>query len=103
MPDSPLYGLKLASEDARLWFVFDDKREAEILLDQSNERIDEITTMVSRGEPVPEKALSALQDRNDRAAAILLEHSKTQRFAQESSHKLRSKRTYSSLSGPSPS
>jgi hypothetical protein len=75
MPDSPLYGLKLASEDARLWFVFDEKREAEILLDQSNERIDEITTMVSRGGPVPERALSALQNRNDRAAAILLERS----------------------------
>lgn len=74
LPDSPLYRVKLASEDARLWFVFDDEREAEILLDQSDERIDEITRMVARGDPVPEAALSALYDRNQRAVEILQDH-----------------------------
>jgi hypothetical protein len=74
LPNSPLYRVKLASEDVRLWFVFDDTREAEILLDQSNERMDEILTLRSRGETVPENALSALHNRNERAAEIAFDH-----------------------------
>lgn len=71
LPDSPLYRVKLASEDARLWFVFDESHEANILLDQSDERVDEILEMRLRGKPVPENALSALYDRNRRAVEIL--------------------------------
>lgn len=74
LPDSPLYRVKLAGEDARLWFVFDDKREAEILLDQSNQRMEEILAMVRRGHPVPDNALSAMHSRNERASDILLDH-----------------------------
>jgi hypothetical protein len=74
LPDSPLYRVKLASEDARLWFVFDDKREAEILLDQSNERTREIREMVAKGKEVPAVVLSALEDRNERASAIISEN-----------------------------
>jgi hypothetical protein len=70
-PDSPLYSVKLTTEDVRLWFVFDDTREAEILLDQSDQRIDEIRALVSDGKPVPENVLSALDDRNNRAVSIL--------------------------------
>jgi hypothetical protein len=70
-PDSPLYSVKLATEDVRLWFVFDDTHEAEVLLDQSNTRIDEIRELVSEGKPVPENVLSALDDRNRRAVSIL--------------------------------
>jgi len=71
MPDSPLYSVKLATEDIRLWFVFDDKHEAEILLDQSNQRVDEIRSMVSQGKAIPENVLGALENRNQRAASIL--------------------------------
>ena len=71
MPDSQLYRVKLASEDIHLWFVFDEKHEAEILLDQSNQRIDEIRNMVSRGKIIPENVLAALDDRNQRAVSIL--------------------------------
>jgi hypothetical protein len=74
LPDSPLYRVKLASEDARLWFVFDDSREAEILLDQSEERTDEIMQMVRAGKPIPDNVLSALQDRTARAVRILEDH-----------------------------
>ena len=35
LPDSPLYRVKLATEDARVWFTFDDSSKAELLLDQS--------------------------------------------------------------------
>ena len=71
LPDSPLYRVKLFSEDARLWFVFDDNHEAEILLDQSEERMDEITAMVRNGDEIPSNVLSALENRNDRAANII--------------------------------
>lgn len=71
LPDSPLYRVKLMTEDVRLWFVFDDSHEAEILLDQSGTRIDEIMSMVTKGKPVPDNVLSALHDRNQRAAVIM--------------------------------
>jgi len=74
LPDSPLYRLKLATEDVRLWFVFDDVREAEILLDQSNERTDEIMEMIRSGKPVPGNVLTALREREARAVRILEDH-----------------------------
>jgi hypothetical protein len=74
LPDSPLYRVKLATEEVRLWFVFDDVREAEILLDQSNERTDEIMEMVRSGKPVSGNVLTALRERNARAVRILEEH-----------------------------
>lgn len=75
LPDSPLYRVKLAAEDVRLWFVFDDVREAEILLDQSNDRTDEIMEMVRSDKPVPGNVLDALRERNARAVRILEDHS----------------------------
>ncbi len=74
LPDSRLYPVKLATEDARVWFTFDSTHKAEILLDQSNERTQEITTMVGQGKQVPSNVLSALRDRNDRAFGILNDH-----------------------------
>ncbi|MEX0683610.1 MAG: DUF5666 domain-containing protein [Dehalococcoidia bacterium] len=71
MPDSPLYRVKLAGEDVRLWFIFDETHEAEILLDQSDQRVEEMRSMVSQGEKIPDDVLSALDDRNERAVAIL--------------------------------
>jgi len=74
MPDSPLYRVKLASEDVHLWLVFDEQNEAEILLDQSKERTTEIRAMSRQGKEIPGVVLSALQNRNERAAAIIAEH-----------------------------
>jgi hypothetical protein len=74
LPDSPLYRVKLAAEDARLWFVFDDSREAEILLDQSDERTNEIMEMVRGGKQIPGSVLNALRERNARAVRILEDH-----------------------------
>jgi hypothetical protein len=71
LPDSPLYRVKLFSEDARLWFVFDDNHEAEILMDQSDERMDEIMAMVRNGDEIPSNVLSALENRNERAGSII--------------------------------
>ncbi len=73
LPDSPLYRVKLATEDARLWIVFNDANKADILLDQSDERTKEIMALVQQGKPVSANVLSALRDRNKRAADMLAE------------------------------
>ena len=74
LPDSPLYHVKLATEEVRLWLIFDDVHKAEILLDQSNERTDEIMETVRSGKPVPGNVLTALRERNARAVRILEDH-----------------------------
>ena len=71
LPDSPLYRVKLATEDARVWFTFDDSGKAELLLDQSSERTNEVMEMLRAGKPVPGNVLSAMRDRNARAVRIL--------------------------------
>lgn len=70
-PSSPLYRLKLAGEDARIWFIADDAHKANILLDQSRQRMEEINGTVKDGDAVPENALSAMENRNRRALEIL--------------------------------
>ncbi|KKM14639.1 hypothetical protein LCGC14_1704080, partial [marine sediment metagenome] len=67
LPDSPLYRVKLFTEDARVWFTFDDSRKAELLLNQSNERTDEIMAMLRAGKPISGNVLGALRERNARA------------------------------------
>lgn len=74
LPDSPLYRVKLATEEVRLLLVFDDVHRAEILMDQSDERMDEILTMTRQDKTIPGNVLSALRSRNERAADILAEH-----------------------------
>lgn len=71
LPDSPLYRVKLWSEDARLWLVFDESHEAQILMDQSDERIAEITALIRKNKDIPPNVLSALYDRHERAARIV--------------------------------
>jgi len=71
LPDSPLYPVKLASEDVRLWFTFDDAGKAELLLDQSRERTDEVMELLYDGKPIPGNVLSSLRSRNARAVRIL--------------------------------
>ena len=74
LPDNPLYRVKLATEDARVWFAFDDSSKAELLLDQSSERTNEIMEMLRGGKPVPGNVLSAMRDRNARAVRVLEDH-----------------------------
>lgn len=70
LPNSPLYGVKLATEDARLWFTFSDSGKADLLLDQSNTRVQEMTDLLQEDEPISGNVLSALHDRNQHAAEI---------------------------------
>jgi len=74
LPDSPLYRVKLATEEVRLLVVFDDVNKAEILIEQSDERMEEILTLARQDKMIPGNVLSALRSRNERAADILTEN-----------------------------
>ena len=74
LPDSPLYRVKLFTEDARVWFTPGDSRKAELLLNQSNERTDEIMSLLHAGKPIPGNILDALRERNARAVRLLENH-----------------------------
>jgi len=71
LPDSPLYPIKLATEEARLWFVFDENDQAGILLDQSETRMTEIRKLVQQGKPVEGNVLTAMRGRMTRATDII--------------------------------
>ncbi|MEX0800290.1 MAG: DUF5666 domain-containing protein [Dehalococcoidia bacterium] len=71
LPDSPLYRVKLAREEVQVWFTFDETSKAEVLLDQSNERTDEVMEMLRDGKEIPPNVLTAMRDRNARAVRIL--------------------------------
>ena len=70
-PDSSLYRVKLATEDVRVWFTFDESARAELLLDQSNERTEEMMGMLQDGKEVPGSVLRAMRHRNAKAVRIL--------------------------------
>jgi hypothetical protein len=74
LPDSPLYRVKLATEEVRLLLEIDDVSKAEMLIGQSDERMEEILTMARQDKKIPGNVLSALRSRNERAANILAEH-----------------------------
>ncbi|MGH2405295.1 MAG: DUF5667 domain-containing protein, partial [bacterium] len=74
LPDSPLYRLKLASEDVRVWFTFSETAKADVLVGQSHERTEEIQALSEQGKLIPANVLSALRNRNERAAEILDKH-----------------------------
>jgi len=71
MPDDRLYALKLATEDARLWFAFDDGDRADILLNQADTRLNEMSNQVEEGRPVGDNVMAALRHRMDRAGDII--------------------------------
>lgn len=70
-PDSPLYRVKLLADDARLWVVLDDSRKAEILLDQANDRSDDVVALLGNGDTIPGNVLTDLHQRSARAVRIL--------------------------------
>jgi hypothetical protein len=71
LPDSPLYRIKLAAEETRLWFAFNDEAKADILLDQAETRVDEIMALVRKEKSIPSNVISALGSRTSRAVKRL--------------------------------
>ena len=61
-PDAPLYGLKVAIEDARLSLTTDPEQHASLALTFAAERVREIVQVANRGQEAPEPVLLRLQN-----------------------------------------
>ena len=62
LPNEPLYGLKLWSEDIGLQLQNDPEQKVERLMNLSQERIREITQLADKNQPVPDQVRQRLQD-----------------------------------------
>jgi hypothetical protein len=63
LPDSPLYGVKLATESVRLAFARSDLAKAELYAQFAGERVDEIIKMAEKGNTeLVEKATRRMDD-----------------------------------------
>ncbi len=61
LPDTPLYPLKLAGEQARGWLIWDATGQAEWQLARARTRLDEINRLVAQGRLPSEQTLARLQ------------------------------------------
>ncbi len=67
LPDSPLYTLKLAAEQARSLVTVDPAAQADWQLTLARTRLDEVTTLVTRGQVPSAETLSRLSWQFDQA------------------------------------
>ncbi|MDD4874655.1 MAG: DUF5667 domain-containing protein, partial [Dehalococcoidales bacterium] len=71
MPDSPLYSVKLASEQARLFFAFSDEGKAELYTRLIDERVLEIVNMASENNAQAiKKATDVMRDQLSMLATV---------------------------------
>lgn len=61
LPDSPFYGLKLAWENIRETFTFQEEKRAELILKHSEERDIEAIALEKQGKIIPIEKLKAIQ------------------------------------------
>jgi len=69
MPDSPLYPVKLATEQARLGLTFSDIGKAKVYVELADKRVAEIAHMVNQGKP--EEIEATVQRLNNHLAMIV--------------------------------
>jgi hypothetical protein len=62
MPDSPLYPVKLATEQAHMTITFSDEAKAELYAEQTDTRVAEIIYMANKGDTAQITALSQRLD-----------------------------------------
>ena len=70
LPTGALYGVKLASEDARLGLAADPATRADLLLEFSQRRVREIVALSSAGNPLLEPVATRLREEVDAALQI---------------------------------
>lgn len=70
LPNEPLYGLKLWSEDLSLQFQNDPEQKVERLMDLSQARVQEMTRLVDTNQAVPDQLRQRLQDHIQQALQI---------------------------------
>ncbi|MFL7870166.1 MAG: DUF5667 domain-containing protein [Anaerolineales bacterium] len=62
LPDQPLYPVKLWTENATLSMTGDPQLKANLLMQMSQTRVEEMTGLVDNGIPVPDQVQDRLQD-----------------------------------------
>ena len=72
LPDSPFYGIKLAIENLREAFTFQDERRAELFLKHSEERDREAEALEAQGKMIPLERLKAIQGEKLRRAEVII-------------------------------
>jgi len=70
LPNEPLYGLKLWSEDLSLQFQNDPEQRVERLMDLTQARIQEMTRLTDNNQEVPDQLRQRLQDHLQQALQI---------------------------------
>ncbi len=70
LPNEPLYGLKLWSEDLGLQFQNDPEQKVERLMDLTQARIQEMTRLTGNNQEVPDQLRQRLQDHIQQALQI---------------------------------
>lgn len=72
MPDSPLYPVKMATEEAQMQFTFSREAKAELQIEQTNERVGEILYMANKGDAQEvEKLTVGLSKRLDKLTELV--------------------------------
>ncbi len=85
LPDQPLYGLKLFTEDARLGLAADVQARIALNTEFANRRVEEVASMAGKGASLPAPVLSRLQTQLDQALELSagLDNASLQRSLQQ--------------------
>jgi uncharacterized membrane protein YgcG len=70
LPNQPLYQIKLMSEDMKLWFVSDPNQQVQLLMQQVQNRLEEMRSLTSEGVTPPTALMNRAQERIQRALHI---------------------------------
>jgi len=70
LPNEPLYGLKLFTENARLLANTDPDREVEMLMELVQTRLQEMTAMANEGETIPAQVALRLEQHIQQALQV---------------------------------
>jgi uncharacterized membrane protein YgcG len=70
LPNQPLYQIKLMSEDMKLWFVSDANQQVQLLMQQVQNRLEEMRSLTSEGVSPPTALMNRAQERIQRALHI---------------------------------
>ncbi len=70
LPDQPLYGIKIMSEDTRLQLAGSDQNKLKVDLEFAHRRIEEIQAMLGKGAPLPAAIRARLQNQIDQAFTL---------------------------------
>ena len=72
LPNQSLYQFKLLSEDIRLWFVSDPNQQIEMLMQQAQNRLEEMRSLTAEGVTPPATLMNRAHRNESNARCKLL-------------------------------